>query len=50
MPAAASGTVRLSMVPRGGHVPEVVNVPAWPSDEHRITVAFKDYIQVTVPG
>jgi pimeloyl-ACP methyl ester carboxylesterase len=44
VPAAARGTAHLAMVPRGGHVAEVVNVPAWPSDEHRITVAFKDYV------
>lgn len=44
VPADAEGTVRLAMVPRGGHTAEVVNVPAWPSTDHRITVAFKDHI------
>lgn len=44
VPADADGTVRLVMRPRGAHAAEVVNVPAWPSAGHRITVAFKDYI------
>ena len=42
--ALARDTVRLAMVPRGGRWAEVVNVPNWPSDHHRITVAFKDYV------
>jgi pimeloyl-ACP methyl ester carboxylesterase len=41
---AATATVRVAMTHRGGRATEVVNVPGWPSDEHRITVAFKDYV------
>lgn len=41
---AARGTVRLALTHRGGQRAEVVNVPGWPSTDHRITVAFKDYV------
>ncbi|WP_291410314.1 hypothetical protein [Actinophytocola sp.] len=38
----ARGTVRLALTPRGGRTAAVVNVPAWPSDVHRISVTFPD--------
>ncbi|GAB3435308.1 hypothetical protein [Actinophytocola sediminis] len=41
---AARAPVRLAMAHRGGRVPEVVTVPSWPSSQHRISVAFKDYV------
>jgi pimeloyl-ACP methyl ester carboxylesterase len=40
---SATGTVRLTMRPRGGGAPEVVNVPNWPSSDHRITITFQDH-------
>lgn len=42
--ASATGTVRLIMLPRGGHTPEIVNVPNWPSTDHRITITFRDHL------
>jgi len=42
---AARGTIQLGLEPRGGHVREVVNVPNWPSDVHRISVSFRDDVQ-----
>jgi hypothetical protein len=38
----ATGTVRLTMLPRGGR-PAVVNLPNWPSDDHRVSVTLTDY-------
>jgi hypothetical protein len=38
-------TVRLVMVPRGGDgAKEVIAVPAWSSDKHRVSVQFDDYL------
>lgn len=42
--ASAAGTVRLTMLPRGGGRAEVVNVPNWPSTGHRISITFRDYV------
>lgn len=39
----AKGTVVLVMDPRGGGSPDIVAVPDWPSDNHRISVGFPDY-------
>lgn len=40
------GTVTLVSVPRGGIAREqVINVPNWPSSEHRVTVIFSDFVQ-----
>jgi hypothetical protein len=41
----AAGTVRLIMRSRGGGTPEIVNVPNWPSTDHRISVTFRDYVR-----
>jgi pimeloyl-ACP methyl ester carboxylesterase len=41
----AAGTVRLAMTARGSATPEVVHTPNWPSQEHRVTVSFRDYVQ-----
>jgi hypothetical protein len=38
----ATGTVRLTMVPRSGRT-AVVNVPNWPSTGHRLSVTFPDH-------
>jgi pimeloyl-ACP methyl ester carboxylesterase len=43
--ARAEKTVRLTMLARGGGTPEVVNMPNWPSTDHRISVALHDYPQ-----
>jgi pimeloyl-ACP methyl ester carboxylesterase len=40
---AGKRTVVLTMDPRGDSKRETVAVPAWPSAEHRITVAFSDH-------
>jgi pimeloyl-ACP methyl ester carboxylesterase len=40
--ARARGVVRFALAPRGGGRPDVVNVPNWPSDQHRITIDFND--------
>lgn len=40
---SARATVRLAMYARGGHTADVVNVPAWPSTSHRVSVTFPDY-------
>jgi pimeloyl-ACP methyl ester carboxylesterase len=42
---SAAATVRLTMLPRGGGAPDVVNVPNWPSTDHRITITFRDYLR-----
>ncbi len=40
------GTITFTSVPRGDTSrPQVVNVPNWPSDGHRITVTFDDFVQ-----
>ena len=39
----ARGTVRLAMRSRGSHVTTAIGVPAWPSDQHRVTVSFPDH-------
>jgi hypothetical protein len=38
----AHGTVRLFMRARGSHETTAIAVPAWPSDQHRVTVSFPD--------
>ncbi|OLF18590.1 hypothetical protein BU204_05890 [Actinophytocola xanthii] len=38
----AHRTVRLVMVPRGDRPTTVLNVPNWPSDTHRVSVALPD--------
>ena len=52
MPASsdASGTISVTETVRasGGHT-ETINVPNWASDQHTVSVYFKDYIR-TVPG
>jgi hypothetical protein len=40
---AGRHTVVLAMDPRGDSKREIVAVPAWPSSDHRITVAFSDH-------
>ena len=42
----ASGTVEVANSPRGSDRTEVLNVPNWPSDEHRVSVIFRDYLSV----
>ncbi|WP_158643426.1 alpha/beta hydrolase [Ketobacter alkanivorans] len=38
--------IRLTLTPRGGNgALQVLNVPNWPSPEHRITVMFNDFVQ-----
>jgi pimeloyl-ACP methyl ester carboxylesterase len=39
----AKGTVVLAMDPRGSGGKDVIAVPDWPSDHHRISVTFPDY-------
>lgn len=39
----ATGTVVLTLTPRGGAHPTVIAVPDWPSDRHRISVTFPDH-------
>ena len=50
MPASsdASGTISVTETVRasGGHT-ETINVPNWPSDQHTVSVYFKDYIRTT---
>ena len=50
MPASpdASGTIAVTETVRGsgGHT-ETINVPNWPSDQHTVSVYFKDYIRTT---
>jgi pimeloyl-ACP methyl ester carboxylesterase len=41
----AAHTVRLTMRARGGGAPEIINLPSWPSTEHRVSVTFHDYVQ-----
>ncbi len=52
MPASsdASGTISVTETVRGtgGHT-ETINVPNWPSDQHTVSVYFKDYIRTTSP-
>jgi pimeloyl-ACP methyl ester carboxylesterase len=40
---SAADTVRLTMRARGGGTAEIINVPNWPSSDHRISVTFHDY-------
>lgn len=44
---SAEGTIRLTLIPRGGNgIMQVLNVPNWASSEvRRITVQFNDYAQ-----
>ena len=50
MPASsdASGTISVEETVRasGGHT-ETINVPNWPSDQHTISILFRDYIRST---
>jgi hypothetical protein len=50
MPASsdASGTISVTEVVRGtgGHT-ETINVPNWPSDEHNVSILFRDYVRST---
>ena len=42
----AEGSVRVALIPRGEQgAMQVLNVPNWPSDLHRITVSFSDFTQ-----
>lgn len=42
----ADGRIRLTLTPRGKNgALQVLNVPNWPSSEHRITVMFNDFVQ-----
>ncbi|MCG8536749.1 MAG: hypothetical protein MI808_16795 [Pseudomonadales bacterium] len=42
----AEGSVRVTLIPRGEQgAMQVLNVPNWPSDLHRITVSFSDFTQ-----
>jgi pimeloyl-ACP methyl ester carboxylesterase len=38
----ARGIVQLALEPRGGAERDVVNIPNWPSTDHRISVTFRD--------
>jgi hypothetical protein len=42
---SATQTVRLIMRARGHGAPEVINVPNWPSTDHRISITFHDHIR-----
>jgi hypothetical protein len=52
MPASgdASGTISFTETVRGagGHT-ETINIPNWPSDQHTVSVYFKDYIAASFP-
>lgn len=38
--------VRIALTPRGGNGKmQVINIPGWPSDYHRISVLFNDFVQ-----
>ena len=37
------GTVRLAQRQRNGRTTEPLNVPSWPSSQHRISISFNDY-------
>ena len=41
----ASGTIAVTETMRGSRAPrrETINVPNWPSDQHTVSVFFKDY-------
>jgi hypothetical protein len=52
MPASsdASGTISFTETVRGagGHM-ETINIPNWPSDQHTVSIYFKDYIAASFP-
>jgi hypothetical protein len=52
MPASsdASGTISFTETVRGtgGHT-ETINIPNWPSDQHTVSVYFKDYVAASFP-
>jgi Lipase C-terminal domain/Lipase (class 2) len=52
MPASsdASGTISFTETVRGagGHT-ETINIPNWPSDQHTVSVYFKDYVATAFP-
>ncbi len=38
--------VRIALTPRGGNgMMQVINIPGWPSDYHRISILFNDFVQ-----
>lgn len=48
IPAASppDRTIEVKLIPRGGDGAEqVINVPNWPSDEVRVSVVFRDFVQ-----
>ena len=45
----ASGTITVRETMRGSAHRESLNVPNWPSDEHAISVYFKDYVAEAFP-
>jgi triacylglycerol esterase/lipase EstA (alpha/beta hydrolase family) len=49
MPADPERTITVELTPRGGGPKQIVNVPAWPSDDIRITVHFRDFVRPVLP-
>jgi hypothetical protein len=47
----ASGTISITETVRGtgGHT-ETINLPNWPSDQHTVSIYFKDYLAASFPG
>lgn len=38
--------VRIALTPRGGNgLMQVINIPNWPSDYHRVSILFNDFVQ-----
>ena len=50
MPADEARAISIELTPRGGGgFKQIVNVPAWPSDDVRITVHFRDFVRQANP-
>lgn len=45
IPTSPPGSVQVTMSPRDGDETVVVNVPNWPSLDHRTTIQFRDHLQ-----
>lgn len=46
----ASGTVTVTETMRGSGHEETIHVPAWPSDQHTVSVYFRDYVAEAFPA
>jgi hypothetical protein len=46
----ASGTIAVKETMRGAGHEETINVPDWPSNQHTVSVYFRDYVAKTFPA